>query len=355
MGVYYLPAEDMAVALDRVAERGMGIRSLEVWLNGERYDGLTCEELHAKPGDESWYRAAFESLRRAEPRCRYAVVFYLPESVMRGPMSPAELTFRPYWEYPQLALVVLFMGLVLSGIIYAMVLDRSSLPPSLLAFIAAYCLLALGLLLAGQRRVRVVPERRELVLSSPFSKRTIAFEEVKNLLRSVSLHRPPSYRSHPVRCASYHLHLRDGRLIPLVLHVLEVDIMKYGGSKEHRTDLQFVRLAGELGLEAVYFDLDWKHRDNHELRPELLSYILDFTWGQDAELAAKLEARMLRDLRRSKRHEVAIFGIFGAFVVYGSLLSLLQGEWLAVLALAIGLLILYLAVDSFRELLASRR
>ncbi|PID90608.1 MAG: hypothetical protein CSA97_02040 [Bacteroidetes bacterium] len=353
--IYHFSSEDFHLVLDRVEERGIGIYGIEVWRNGAFYDVITCEDMATKPSDPSWYRVAYEAFRREDSPFCYTASFHVPEAFLSELPQAEGLSFRPFWRFPGASLAILFMGVFMTALFYYLFHDRPqwSPYPYLVAFVTVYVLLVLLLLFLGLRRIDIDPERGEITVKSPFSRKVLPLVEVKNLLRSVNSYLPWSAYGHiHLRHADYYLHLNDGRLIPLSLRIREMDIMRgYEGSREHRLDRRLFRLAREAGLEVVYFDRDWRYRDKQWLRPELLASMLSCRWGRDEQLAERLECRVVRSRLWNWRYAIVALSLFAGMLTYDGLSTLIKDGWTfsALAEAAFGLFCLYSAVDTYRE------
>ena len=80
--IHYFSESDFETVLDRVEHFGIGVYTIEPWLNGEAYPLSGHEDHNKKATDSKWYKKAFRTFKARQAGLLYAATYKVSKKLL---------------------------------------------------------------------------------------------------------------------------------------------------------------------------------------------------------------------------------------------------------------------------------
>lgn len=80
--VQYFSESDFEIVLQRVEHFGIGVYSIESWLNGEAFEVAAHEDFKKKATDPKWYKKAFLTFKSRQSGLLYSATYKVSNKLL---------------------------------------------------------------------------------------------------------------------------------------------------------------------------------------------------------------------------------------------------------------------------------
>jgi len=80
--IYSFSEIDFGTILGRIEHFGIGIYTIEAFLNGVSFDVKTNEDARKKATDPKWYKGAFSSLKKRQADLQYTATYRISDKLL---------------------------------------------------------------------------------------------------------------------------------------------------------------------------------------------------------------------------------------------------------------------------------
>ncbi|WP_299209422.1 hypothetical protein [uncultured Dokdonia sp.] len=80
--IYSFSELDFGTILERIEHFGIGIYTIEGFLNGKSYDVKTNEDSRKKATDPKWYKGAYSGLKKRQADLQYTATFKISDKLL---------------------------------------------------------------------------------------------------------------------------------------------------------------------------------------------------------------------------------------------------------------------------------
>lgn len=80
--IHHFSETDFQIVLDRIEHLGIGMYTIESWLNGKLYDKVIHEDFKKKTTDPRWYKKAFLTFKSRQSDLIYCATYKVSNKLL---------------------------------------------------------------------------------------------------------------------------------------------------------------------------------------------------------------------------------------------------------------------------------